>query len=872
MAAGYENRRSEISYLSLVGFFLLLLFVAYALFWGGFTQNVDRLLHDSWVRFEQRSAPDDVVIVGIDTGSLQRIGRWPWSRDLQAAFFRRLNEFGVKAVVVDILYVEPDNFPANDAALADAIGELPIAILPVLTEGRGVHTVQAEKLPIPQISARATDLGHIFLPMDADGIVRRINLKAGFKTPHWEALSLAAYNALGGELTEDKLPGQRLLTEVDGNTWVEDYQALIPFYGPAKTFTNIGVDEIFAGTINDSMLRDKIVFVGATSTGMLDMLPTAVTSKDTPMPGVEIHANVFSALREGTLVATVDPSVNFVLCAILLLIVLMLYSRLPPIWSLMGTFVGALIPIVLSFVLYRFFNLWYAPLIASVPVLVSYFLWSWHRLDFLSEFLRRETDKLGDEIGGIDNTNNILLAQFFESAQKHLPLEGWKFTASGEEYSGGRELDFKRDTESEIWQQSVNEYARRYPTPGNLNIVFSASDPQFAEEFGLYVDSLARVKERQVPRRLTGSIERIQLDTNRLSSQVERLRQLNGLSESIFEGSSAGHIVWSAAGEVVRANDLATSSFTKLDIGKTTLQQFVGSIGRDPEQQDRTRLEDLILKARSWQVNYLEGENELVINFSAHGESLAERLISASIVDVTEIRRNERSRAELIDFLSHDLRSPLISSLYMLADDLTVSDTGNDEKIERIETNINRSLTMMDDLLTIARADNLTSEQFAMVLFDSIVDNAVVQLMPQARSRNIKIEIEEKDNDVWVNADAALLERAVVNIVSNAIKYSPENTTVFVESRLESGVMRLDVRDQGVGIAPEMMDNLFKRFKRDAKVSKQFKGIGLGLALVSRVVTQHGGRVWASSPGVGTVLSVEVPVAFVGENIEDAVI
>jgi len=143
-----------------------------------------------------------------------------------------------------------------------------------------------------------------------------------------------------------------------------------------------------------------------------------------------------------------------------------------------------------------------------------------------------------------------------------------------------------------------------------------------------------------------------------------------------------------------------------------------------------------------------------------------------------------------------------------------------------------------------------------MVLFDSIVDNAVVQLMPQARGRNIKIEIEEKDNDVWVNADAALLERAVVNIISNAIKYSPENTTVFVESY----------------IAPEMMDNLFKRFKRDAQVSKQFKGIGLGLALVSRVVTQHGGRVWASSPGVGTLISVEVPVAFVGENIEDAAI
>ena len=258
-----------------------------------------------------------------------------------------------------------------------------------------------------------------------------------------------------------------------------------------------------------------------------------------------------------------------------------------------------------------------------------------------------------------------------------------------------------------------------------------------------------------------------------------------------------------------------------------------------------------------------------MINFSAHGASLAERLVSASIVDVTEIRRSERSRAELIDFLSHDLRSPLISSLYMLTDDLHVSDAENDEKIERIENNINLSLTMMDDLLTIARADNLTSEQFSMVLFDSVIDNAVAQMMPQARIRNIAIDVEEHDEEIWVNADASLLERAVVNIVSNAVKYSPDDTRVTVSIRLNGEFILLEVQDQGIGIAPDMMDNLFKRFKRDAKVSKQFKGIGLGLALVSRVVSQHGGRVWASSPGKGTLISAEIPYAYVGEYVEE---
>ncbi len=867
-----HRQAGDISYLSLVGFFLLLLFIAYALFWSGATRNVDRLIHDSWVRFEQRQAPDDVVIVGIDPKSLSRIGRWPWSRDLQAAFLRRLNDYGIKAAIIDILYVEPDNVPANDIALAKVIGDIPITILPVHTEGLGVHTLQGETLPIPIISNKVTSLGHVSLPLDADGIVRRINLKAGFKTPHWDSLSLAAFNALGGDLQGDDIPGKRLALEVTGNTWVEDHQALISFHGPAKTFTNVGVDEIIAGEVPLEVLKDKIVFIGATATGMRDMLPTAVTSENTPMPGVEIHANIFSALREGRTITTINPVANFAICAVLLVLLLMLYSRLSPIWTLAGAGIGALVPIGISFVLYRYLNIWHAPLIASIPILVSYFLWSWHRLEFLSVFLRHETDRLSDEIGSDDNTNNKLLAQFFKSAQQHLPISGWRFSVDEDAYASTNEPHFNRNAGIDIWERFGDEYARQYRTPGNLKVVFSAKDEEFAKDFMRYVDGLPRVRERQSRVRLAGSIERIQMDTHRLSFQVERLRQLNGLSASLFEGSSAGLVVWSAAGEVVRANDLAKLNLPHIDVESASLIDFLSALGRDPQKQDARRLQELVLEAKPWQVNLIESDSELVINFSAYGRTLVERLISASVIDVTEIRRSERSRAELIDFLSHDLRSPLISSLYMLSDDLRVSENENDEKIERIEHNINRSLEMMDDLLTIARADNLTSEQFSMVLFDSVVDNAVDQLVPQARSRNINIEVEEQTTEVWVNADPALLERAIVNIISNAIKYSPEGTVVDVQSRVSENSIRLDVRDQGIGIAPEMMENLFKRFKRDAAISKQFKGIGLGLALVSRVVTQHGGRVWASNPGKGTLISMEIPVSLVGEYAEDAAI
>ena len=462
----------------------------------------------------------------------------------------------------------------------------------------------------------------------------------------------------------------------------------------------------------------------------------------------------------------------------------------------------------------------------------------------------------------LDNTNNKRLADFFDSAAVHLPLAGWSFSASGQQFSGGGAVDPQpADLPLEQWQRHGQSYSKRYATPGKLLITFRCEDTQFAQEFINYVDSLSRVRERKEPALLSGSIERMQINTYRLSNQLDRLQQLNILSDSIFNGSPAGLVVWSGAGELMQSNELASSMLPGVLSSEGSLREFLEALGFDPDGRDRERMNRLLLERESWQINRIENDQELVISFSAVGESLANRLISASIVDVTDIRRNERSRNELIDFLSHDLRSPLISSLYMLADDLPTVDEKQEEKKAAIETNINRSLTMMDDLLNLARADNLTAEQFSATLFDSIVDNAIAQLLPQASTRQITIENQCEDDELWIDADASLLERALVNVISNAIKYSPDNTTVTIRTWREGDLIACDVQDEGIGIAPEMMSILFQRFKRDAKVSGKVKGIGLGLALVSRVVTQHGGKVWARSPGVGTAISMRLPLA-----------
>lgn len=849
MRQGRNSIRSRFSLFTFALFFGVLLGLTWILDRGGFTQEVDQLLHDTWVRAYQRTPPDDVVIVGIDPASLEQLGRWPWSRDLQATVFAKLARSGVRAVALDLLYVEPDSFPGNDAALADAIRRLPVAILPVLTEGRSARSEFAEKLPIPAITQHAENIGHIFTPLDSDGIVRRVHLKSGFRSAHWSVMGLALAESLG--VAPDELPGARLDEHLLGSQWIEDYQVLIPFYGSGGTFTQVSVTDLLTDRMEPGFLKDKIVLVGMTSTGLGDVLPTAVSAEDRPMPGVEIHANVFSAIRDGSLITAIDSNWNYLISAILLVTILLLYSQLAPLWALVSAIVLSLFPLVVSFVLYRNFGFWYAPLAATIPVMVSYFLWSWHRLDYAAEFLRRETNSLMEDASDVpDATDNGRLAEFFESASQLLPLAAWHFSASGMDFSGGGELDGSdNDLRLEQWTKSGSTYRKRYSTRGRLQIAFRLTDEHLAPQFMEYIDSLSRIKERQVTSRLSGSVERLQGHTYQLKFQLDRLRQLKALSDSIFSGSPAGLIVWNAAGELVTSNALASEMLPDLDVSAQSLVSFLRHINLDPDVRNREQIENLILNLEPLQLNRVDQDAELVINFNAIGDTLASRLVAASIVDVSEIRRSERSRAELIDFLSHDLRSPLISSLYLLKAEDTVRGEAPKEKIERIENNINLTLRMIDDLLSIARADNLTAEAFVPVLFDSIVDSAVDRLSPQARSADIQFEVDTRDDDLWLDGDAALLERAVVNIVSNAVKYSPSGTTIRVVTEQQGDHVVCRIIDQGIGIAPDMMKNLFKRFKRDAIVASAVEGIGLGLALVSKVVSQHGGTIEALNRG-----------------------
>ncbi len=863
-----------ITLISMGLFFALLLALTWFLVWSEATKKIDNLLHDNWVRFSQTTPPEQVVIAAIDSESLQALGRWPWPRDLQALLFQKLGGYGVKAVVIDILFNEASANPNDDQDLVDALSKLDKVIVPVLTEGRHVAR---EVMPFSSVLHTIDGMGHIIMPIDNDGITRRVFLKGGNVTPHWSTLALEAYTKIeypNGDFDDSNLPGKKTWHDNRNDTrdslnkrtsrnpllasWKHDFEVLIPFYGPRGTIPYVSAESIIKGTVPSDALAGKVVFVGMTSTGLGDDQPTPVSALDQPVPGVEVHANIYSALVDDRLKTSINPHLNILVALVLFPLMLLVYSRARPQWGLIIAAIGALLPILLSFLLYRYTHSWFAPMAASIPLFVSYILWSWNRLNYLNRFLEAETALL-EPFSQPDNTENAKLAEFFRTAERHLPIQAWSFSAKGQTFASATDIGKLPETPAmNRWVNVDGVYSKRYPTPGKLEISLAIEDEKVAADVTDYIDTLARVQSRTKPPALSGSIERLQINTLKLSDQVAWLRNVSALSDSILEGSPAGLIVWNAAGEMVRANELVFELIPSMENG-ISLLDFVNQVTRKEagDEEDQQRIRELILNTAAWQITYADDERESVINFNTVGESLNERLVCATVIDVSQIRSAERARAEMVDYLSHDLRSPLISALYLLESD---ADEVTSEVEKRIESNINRSLRMMDDLLHVSRADSLSSDNFEELLFNAVVDNALDQLLPQARSRNINFEIETTDDDLWMQGDAASLERAVANVIGNAIKYSNHDGRVVISTERTDDEVLLQVSDEGVGIDPAMMGDLFTRFKRDAKVAKKFQGIGLGLALVARVVQQHGGEVNAVSPGTGTTIRMSLPL------------
>ena len=232
--------------------------------------------------------------------------------------------------------------------------------------------------------------------------------------------------------------------------------------------------------------------------------------------------------------------------------------------------------------------------------------------------------------------------------------------------------------------------------------------------------------------------------------------------------------------------------------------------------------------------------------------------------DVTEAKRVEDTRRDFIANVSHELRTPLASIKSVVE---TLQSGALDDKVvaqdflSRADAEVDRLVQMVTELLELSRLESgqapLARER---VDVGQMLGAAVERMLPQAERKGLALTLEVASGLPPIVGDAQRLEQATVNLLDNAIKFTPEGGSVKVSARAADDAVRVEVEDNGVGISAEKLPRIFERFYKVDR-ARGDRGTGLGLAVVKHTIEAHGGTISArSEEGRGSTFTFTLPV------------
>jgi PAS domain S-box-containing protein len=257
---------------------------------------------------------------------------------------------------------------------------------------------------------------------------------------------------------------------------------------------------------------------------------------------------------------------------------------------------------------------------------------------------------------------------------------------------------------------------------------------------------------------------------------------------------------------------------------------------------------------------------------NAEGEVVGASKIARDITEQRRLRTvaDEASRLkdEFLAVLSHELRTPLNTVLgysrMLRREDKRMSADLRARALDALERNAELLTRLVNDVLDTSR---VVTGKLRLALdvcpLDSVVTDAIRTVRPAAEAKNIALEV-HLDPGLTVLCDHDRMLQVMWNLLSNAIKFTPSRGSVSVRGERRGGEIAIAIRDTGIGISPEQLPFVFQRFwQAHTGASREFGGLGLGLALSRHIVELHGGAIVAESagPGQGTVFTVALPTA-----------
>jgi signal transduction histidine kinase len=290
--------------------------------------------------------------------------------------------------------------------------------------------------------------------------------------------------------------------------------------------------------------------------------------------------------------------------------------------------------------------------------------------------------------------------------------------------------------------------------------------------------------------------------------------------------------------------------------------------------QERTReLTEMIGQLRDEIAGRTRAEQQLGLR-DAELQSILDQHREHTLARERERRRqaeqNLREKDEFLAVLSHELRTPLnavLGYLHMLRNNKVPAER-LDNVIMTIERNARSLWRLVEDLLTVSGIVTKRLElRLATIDIGQVLRSAVDAVQPNASAKKITIAAAIPDSPIMAAGDEGRLQQVFTNLLDNAVKFSTEQGEVRLEAACDEGRVRIVVSDRGGGIEPDFLPHVFEAFRQgDSGPSRVPGGLGLGLAIVRRLIERHGGDVRAESPGrgQGAVFTVWLPL-LVGE-------
>lgn len=819
-------------------------------------QRMDSWLLDSAMLARPAPISNNVAIVAIDDISLTQQGQWPWPRRTHAALINKLHQAGAKAIVFDVLFPEPS---LDDPAFSQAMRAHGNVILPVHLSPPTSRRLLSEYLPTRELTLAAANLGHAHVELERDGIARGLYLYNGMGHQLWPALALAASGA--GLRQPD---AQELPSFIN----VRDLYKIIPLAGGAGTLPTYSYSDVLTSSPAPNTFYGKTVFVGATAAGLGDILPTPFSGLDRPMTGVEFHANTFSANQQGLLISRAPKWAGIALAILTLAALAILLPRIRPTRTLLTCTLIVLAILGLCTTLLTVFRIWLPIAHALIIPLLAFPIASGMRLAMTNRFLNRQLD-------GLARTPRVALPQpsrrpatlLLEHFQALFQPQSWLLLEGSDTLSskGLSQADVPNNLKLGQWQHEGNQsWIQLMRGASHYTLGFTLPNDLTRDAIQRYLRRLTlsstgpATQPHQPSENISARIERVKVATDRLNHMQAFIRRS-------FERMPDGIIVTDELGIIRFTNGHIEQWFGEpmpsLE-GLPLTRLLEGHNPRETPPWHETVSETLTL-LQSRTVDLEIRNKDFLIHFAPFALPDSEQHgIIANISDISELREQQRQHREAIDFISHDVRSPLVSQLALI-EQLKRDPTHIGQKqLEQLGRLANRSYHLAEEFVQLARAEQLTETRFYECEFLAIVENARDSVSEQALKKRIKLQLHGTE-DLWLRGNAELLERAVINLLTNAVQYSPAGAAVCLQVFRAGHQACLTVADDGLGIAPDELPHLFDRYRRQKSSELAgIQGTGLGLSFVKTVVEKHRGEIYVvSNPGEGSSFTLKLPIA-----------